>query len=191
MFGVAVHEFGLMRHPVHEFIGASPDGINDHGIMVEIKCPYRRIIDGTVPDQYYTQMQLQLDVCDLDECDYFECEIDELEQTDFESLAATSSSLVGGVVSRADSHEYSFCFGADGISVEEMVQWVTSGAGTFWVLRRHNVVRVVRDTHFVSDKVARLESVWRQMRGYMDDPDSFVAKEARVRKKREEPCLFD
>lgn len=69
-----VAEFGLLRHPRVDFLGASPDGINDLGIMLEVKCPYKRKINGEVPGQYYFQIQGQLDVCDLDECDYLECE---------------------------------------------------------------------------------------------------------------------
>lgn len=71
--GVSVHEFGLLRHPSIPHIGASPDGITDMGVMLEIKCPFSRIIDGTVPAAYVAQIQCQLDVCQLDECDFFEC----------------------------------------------------------------------------------------------------------------------
>jgi putative phage-type endonuclease len=77
--GTRVHEFGLLRHPTVPHLGASPDGITETGIMLEIKCPYRRkIVAGEVPLQYYYQVQAQLDVCQLDECDYFECEFAEI-----------------------------------------------------------------------------------------------------------------
>lgn len=79
--GCRVHEFGLLRHPTLPFVGASPDGITDDGVMLEIKCPWRRkIVDGEVPMQYYYQIQAQLDVCGLAECDYFECELAEAQQ---------------------------------------------------------------------------------------------------------------
>lgn len=70
-----VHEFGLLPDPNLEHFGASPDGINDMGIMIEIKCPYsREIIDNTIPYKYYMQIQGQLAVCSLKECDYIECD---------------------------------------------------------------------------------------------------------------------
>jgi putative phage-type endonuclease len=76
--GVAVHEFGLLRHPTIPHVGASPDGITDLGVMLEIKCPWRRrIVEGDVPTQYYYQIQAQLAVCGLTECDFFECEFSE------------------------------------------------------------------------------------------------------------------
>jgi putative phage-type endonuclease len=73
-----VHEFGLLRHPSLDFLGASPDGVTEDGVMLEIKCPWRRRIDGTVPQQYYLQIQGQLAVTGLRECDYFEVEFDQL-----------------------------------------------------------------------------------------------------------------
>jgi hypothetical protein len=57
-----------------ENFGASPDGINELGIMIEIKCPYsRQIIDNYVPPKYNLQIQGQLSVCNLNECHYIEC----------------------------------------------------------------------------------------------------------------------
>jgi len=93
---VHVEEFGLCRHPLHAFLGASPDGIvseykfnqknitNLVGRMLEIKCPTRRKINctgdvkGTIcPTHYWDQVQIQLACCDLDECDFWQCDIKE------------------------------------------------------------------------------------------------------------------
>lgn len=71
--GTKIHEFGIIPHPTIKYFGASPDGISENGIMLEIKCPYKRKITGEIPEQYYYQIQGQLEVCDLDECDYLEC----------------------------------------------------------------------------------------------------------------------
>jgi putative phage-type endonuclease len=76
--GKEVIEFGLLPHPTIDFIAASPDGITPDGIMLEIKCPFKRKITGVVPFYYYTQMQLQLEVANLRRCDYLECEFVEL-----------------------------------------------------------------------------------------------------------------
>jgi putative phage-type endonuclease len=70
-----INEFGLIPDKELEHFGASPDGISEMGIMIEIKCPYmRKIKDGYIPPKYITQMQGQLAVCNLEECDYVECE---------------------------------------------------------------------------------------------------------------------
>ena len=72
---VRVIEFGLMPHPSIPFLGASPDGITPEGMMLEIKCPPVREITGIIPHNYWLQMQLQLETCDLEECDFLECKL--------------------------------------------------------------------------------------------------------------------
>lgn len=93
---VQTEEFGLIIHPTHKFLGASPDRICNKykldgkhlskyvGRMLEIKCPYIRvikktgdIIDNICPLYYWVQVQLQLECCDLDECDFWQCTIRE------------------------------------------------------------------------------------------------------------------
>ncbi|RPJ65177.1 MAG: hypothetical protein EHM20_17905, partial [Alphaproteobacteria bacterium] len=63
---IQVLEFGLLVHDTIDYIAASPDGITTEGIMLEIKCPFRRKITGIPPLYYWIQVQLQLEVCDLD-----------------------------------------------------------------------------------------------------------------------------
>jgi putative phage-type endonuclease len=74
MKNITIHDFGLICDANNSHFGASPDGINDLGIMLEIKCPYsRKIVDGVIPEKYKMQIQGQLAVCKLKECDYIEC----------------------------------------------------------------------------------------------------------------------
>ena len=82
--GKTITDFGCMRHPAPEnfFLGASPDGISDDGVMLEIKCPPRRVICGTPTDYYWAQMQGQLEVCDLERCDFLECKLAEFSSCD-------------------------------------------------------------------------------------------------------------
>lgn len=73
-----IADYGCIPHPKYPFIGASPDGINDdpthrlYGRMVEIKNIVNREIDGIPSEAYWTQMQMQMETCDLDECDFVE-----------------------------------------------------------------------------------------------------------------------
>lgn len=79
-FKTTVIEFGLIQHETLPIIGASPDGITTQGIMIEIKCPYTRKLNGNIMDKatlgYYAQIQTQLEVCDLEECHFWECAFD-------------------------------------------------------------------------------------------------------------------
>lgn len=72
---IKIHEFGLIDNDNIKNFGASPDGISELGIMIEIKCPYsRKIKKDVIPEKYYYQIQGQLAVCELEECDYVECD---------------------------------------------------------------------------------------------------------------------
>ena len=91
MNDIVIHDFGLVCDTENEHFGASPDGINELGIMLEIKCPYsRKIEDGVIPEKYKMQIQGQLAVCKLKECDYIECVFKSLDGVD-EYLALDES----------------------------------------------------------------------------------------------------
>jgi putative phage-type endonuclease len=85
MYGAKISEFGCIPHPQHAFIGASPDGIiidanhSRYGHMVEIKNIVNREIDGIPKEEYWVQMQLQMENCDLEYCDFVETRIKEYE----------------------------------------------------------------------------------------------------------------
>ena len=77
-YNTRVAEFGCIRHPEYPFIGASPDGINvdrsspRYGRMIEVKNIYNRDITGIPKDEYWVQMQFQMETCGLTECDFIE-----------------------------------------------------------------------------------------------------------------------
>jgi len=78
LYSSKVEDFGCIQHPNYKFIGASPDGIiiesntGRYGRMLEIKNIVNREITGIPKKEYWVQMQLQMEVCDLDECDFLE-----------------------------------------------------------------------------------------------------------------------
>ena len=77
-YNTKVEDFGCIQHDTYKFIGASPDGIivnkdsERYGRMLEIKNIVNREINGIPKKEYWVQMQLQMEVCDLDECDFLE-----------------------------------------------------------------------------------------------------------------------
>jgi hypothetical protein len=61
--GRIVQDVGFIDHPTIEFLGASPDGFVDDG-LIEIKCPTTAthvswILDAGIPDEHKDQMVLQ------------------------------------------------------------------------------------------------------------------------------------
>ena len=193
--GGVLHDFGLLRHPTLPFIGASPDGITDHGIMVEIKCPYRRKVTGQVPLQYYYQIQGQLEVCGLDECDYLECEFaeyDELDEFECDDRGHDSGVIVEF---RAEDGTYSFEYG-DGTARTAAaraaaLRWARdrpgrSGCQTYvhaWRLDVLNIIRVRRDQRFIDDKLPQLEAVWNTVLEFRKDRAAYDEYMGRGRKK--------
>ena len=78
IFKTKVGDFGCLPHPQHKCIGASPDGINicptseRYGRMLEVKNIVNREITGIPKEEYWIQMQVQMETCDLDDCDFLE-----------------------------------------------------------------------------------------------------------------------
>ena len=95
MYNSKVEDFGCIQHSVYKFIGASPDGIiiqsntGRYGRMLEIKNIVNREINGIPKKEYWVQMQLQMEVCDLDECDFLETIF--IEYPDYQSYRNDSS----------------------------------------------------------------------------------------------------
>jgi hypothetical protein len=73
-----VAELGRLKHGTDTRIAASPDGLvvegpdQRLGRFVEFKAPVTRSILNTVPTDYLTQMQIQMEVGNVEECDYLE-----------------------------------------------------------------------------------------------------------------------
>lgn len=85
MYQTKIEEFGCIKHDKYSFLGASPDGINvdeksdRYGRLIEIKNVVSREITGIPKLEYWIQMQLQMETCDLDECDFLETKFVEYE----------------------------------------------------------------------------------------------------------------
>lgn len=78
-----VIEVGIITHPKYNFIGASPDGLvkslDNYKVpywLLEIKCPFKRNFhddERTIPLYIWSQIQIQLEVCDLPFCHLLQC----------------------------------------------------------------------------------------------------------------------
>jgi hypothetical protein len=86
-YDTKVGDYGCIQHPKYSFLGASPDGINDEildnglfGRMLEIKNIVNREIDGIPKKEYWIQMQLQMETCNLWECDFLETRFIEIDE---------------------------------------------------------------------------------------------------------------
>jgi hypothetical protein len=170
------------------YLGASPDGITEDGVMVEIKCPWRRKINGEIPLQYYYQIQGQLAVCALEECDYFECEF---QAECAESLASHDGpAFERGVfveVCYADETrpaQYFYPPGGIGQGMADLKEWLASETATpreegaearpqWWSLVKCATIRVRQDAAYVAQMLAQLDPVWTAVMRYRADPAAY------------------
>lgn len=122
IYDTKILDVGLILHDKYFFIGASPDGINDKlnnrkrknkkiGELIEIKCPKKRKIlqkgkvDGEIcPHDYWIQIQLQLECCDLNKCDFWQCDIKEF--TSFSDLKNNETITIISENDESNNNEY-------------------------------------------------------------------------------------
>ncbi len=192
--GTRVHEFGLLRHETVDWFGCSPDGVSDLGIMLEIKCPFRRRITGDIIPQYYHQMQGQLEVARLQECDFLECGFKECGNEQEWLGVGRDAALAKGIILEKDaSDRYDYVYSPWGASDAEGVAWchserVSRGDGwrvRYYYLDHYHLTRVYHDPAFIRDKLAEARKVWDKVLMYRDNKelyDLFVggSREARA-----------
>jgi putative phage-type endonuclease len=193
-----LHDFGLLPHPDLSWFGASPDSITELGIMVEIKCPYKRKITGEIPLQYQYQMQGQLDCCDLDECDFLECEfIEYANENDFKTHFEDNTNPKGVIVEymRKGERQYFYSRYEDATDACALIAWKQSTMDSnekqadmtfarvhFWQLNTFSVVRYYRDPEFIRTKLLELEKVWDRIVCYKADKSAYDRDMAVVKK---------
>lgn len=166
--GVCINEFGLVKDEELEMFGASPDGISDLGIMLEIKCPYSRdISDLKIKPEYWHQIQGQLAACKLQECDFAQFKIYETsdEAQFIEMVRSGKYEYYGATVCVGDEkyrYEKSVGRNRDIGSVQEFVcneedyRWVS-----YWLLEDYNIQRVYFDQErWLSEYVPEIVSCW-------------------------------
>lgn len=172
---IKIYNFGMIAHPTMKCFGASPDGINELGIMVEIKTPYRRRVDGNVPYGYMLQMQGQMAVCGLSECDF----VDAMIKMDYRGLdsyiqdAGTETVDHGVIVEYIDAtdNNHMFDYSPENLSASECIAWGnercrernTSLPLLPWKLKKIMIKRIKFDTQLWNEVAPKIEAFWEEV----------------------------
>ena len=182
LYDTKVEDFGCIQHPHYTFLGASPDGINvdkkskKYGRMLEIKNIVNREITGIPKKEYWTQTQLQMEVCDLDECDFLETKF--IEYTDAHSFYndVEIRNEFKGVILYFNTTELKPFYlykplniiGYDEINKweEEMIDvyqnknmvWIKN---IYWKLEKISCVLILRNKEWFQNNISQLEKVWK------------------------------
>ena len=190
MNNIAIHDFGLICDTSNEHFGASPDGINELGIMLEIKCPYsRKIEDGIIPDKYRMQIQGQLAVCKLKECDYIECIFKSIDnEEDYLELEVDINNIKHGVIAEFYNQkgEYVYFYSDPNKTPKECVDDITNirdsimngsddslsteklkfSKYTYWKLDDMIIQRVVFNANEWETIVPKINTFWESVEEY-------------------------
>jgi putative phage-type endonuclease len=138
-----IGEFGCILHPHYTFLAASPDGINIkessplYGRMLEIKNPFSRVITGNPKKAYWTQCQLQMEVCNLNSCDFLETRFTEYESEEaFRADGTFQQSADGkckGVFLQVFHDKVSYLYPPFQCSEEEFTTWSSDKIDDSWI----------------------------------------------------------
>ena len=161
-----IHDFGMIKHPKISCYGASPDGITEMGIMIEIKTPYRRQVDGNIPEEYLLQMQGQMAACGLLECEFVDCKIDILfNETTY--LNDTKGKVDHGIIieHRDTLGNPTFIYSPEYLTPPECIIWKNSYKEkytkiSYWKLYKIIPTRVYFDEKLWNDLVPQIEIFW-------------------------------
>jgi putative phage-type endonuclease len=189
---VHIYDFGLICDPNNEHFGASPDGINELGIMIEIKCPYsREIINDYVPEKYKLQIQGQLAVCNLKECDYIECKFLIIEEDNIYIEEFSDKYTNHGIIAeyiKKSSKEYYYLYSDDDINASDAIGNIYSKIADFnienekdgnkyefvkfnyWKLDKINVQRIIFDNENWKNINNKINIFWEKVENYKKLP---------------------
>ena len=176
-----IKDYGCIKHDKYDFIGASPDGINvdktssRYGRMLEIKNPTSRELTGIPKEDYWIQMQLQMETCNLNECDFLE--------TVFKEYDSQEEFMEDGTFTYSDKHELKgiiIYFMKEGkphyeymplylseidfeiwenkiMEKNSNLTWITN---IYWRLENYSCILVLRNKLWFKYAIPKIENVW-------------------------------
>jgi putative phage-type endonuclease len=214
MYNTKVEDFGCIQHSTYSFLGASPDGINvdesseRYGRMLEIKNIVNREITGIPKKEYWVQMQLQMEVCDLDMCDFLETKFVEYESyNDFvnDGIKDTDKSERGelkGVMlyfNTKESRPFYVRKPLDIINYDEINEWEEEMIdkyqssphnmmwikSLYWKLEKLSCVLVMRNKEWFEQHITQLENIWKIIEKERISGYEHRAPNKRIKKEKE------
>jgi hypothetical protein len=148
--------------------------------MLEIKNPVSREISGIPKKEYWVQMQLQMETCDLDECDFLETKFTEYESEQAYNADGTFSHTEKGLQKGvmlyfSDQDNFpKYVYKPLTMGQEEFAKWEQDTIelyegeknmvwikNNYWKLEQVSCVLVLRNKQWFEANVPALESLWK------------------------------
>ena len=155
----AIYDVGCCVHPVHSFLGASPDGLivpldddpKRYGRLVEFKCPMSRPLKDKIPIEYFHQMQMQMECTGIDECEYVEFRFKQVFYHEWTEWKEQKGIFLVGVNGKVKyDHETNWSME----KVNEDDQFV------YWILTNVKKDFVAKDLEWLPSHLSELKAFW-------------------------------
>lgn len=152
-----ITDVSCVQHPVHTFLGASPDGLivpNDatdvkrYGRLVEFKCPISRAMKAEIPPGYIHQMQMQMECTGIDECEYVEFRFKQVNYSEW-----TKTAEVKGA----------FTVYEDGKVIYDQEVYEDNTQVIYWILGSIKEDFVPKDLEWLSKHLEGLRHFWNEV----------------------------
>jgi putative phage-type endonuclease len=190
-------DFGCIKHQHYDFLAASPDGIvtgkNNYGRMIEIKNVVSRIIDGIPSKDYYIQMQIQMEVCNLDECDFIETKFIELENREEYEREKNEKGIIIVFVKNCEEFLYEYM----PLNIENYEEWIDEillkyennenikwFKYIYWKLEVYSCVLVKRRNEWFNYAIDKIKETW-EIILKEKDTDEYLKRAPKKRVKKE------
>jgi hypothetical protein len=180
---VKIGLFSCIPHTLYSFLGASPDGIiitkqsSKCGRIIEIKNPKSRIITDSIKWDYWCQVQLQLEVCDLEIAEFVETKFleydSEYEFTQDGGFLFTPEGKEKGIIlyfcnDGTPIYEYKPLLMEENeydIWKEEKIEYykgidVQFMGCFYWKLDVYHILYIERNRKWFEDNFDKMKSVW-------------------------------
>ena len=180
-YNTKVSEFGCIPHKDISYLAASPDGINTnptskrYGRMLEVKNIFNREITGIPKLEYWIQMQVQMEVCNLNECDFLETRFIEYDSyndfmADGSFTLSETDNIKGTIVCFIQNEKPLYEYAPLYLSQEEYEKWEEDIMekhkekvwlrNIYWKLDEISCVLVLRNKFWFNATKHILQEVW-------------------------------
>jgi len=166
---VDIVDTSCVPHPIHSFLGASPDGIivspgDRYGNLVEFKCPISRVFDDTtpIPTAYFHQMQLQMECTQLIKCEYVEFQFKKVNYNEW----MESDTQYKSAFAVSDSGEVMY---RDYMDTKSIASWREEHLRDrdypvlYWTLSKHRAQQLSHDPSWLPTNLPYFEATWEEI----------------------------
>lgn len=207
-----VIEFGLLPHSRLKWLAASPDGITEDGVMLEIKCPKsRKIVEGYPPFYYWIQVMIQLEVADLDYCDFLECEINEINtEEEFLKKQPIGKQDIGIILQDPSikKPELKFYYPPiELVTAQDYIDWKNIEIQknpllkpSYFIITKYNIIKIQRDKEWFANVKDDIKRTWDLILNFQQNKEEFekyknsiylINNKAHIEEYNKTTCLID